>query len=67
VGEAQPRLRQNPAGEVEAVNGRVPSDAPYSEFPYLALVIVALATVTACATVHRHPSTGAGEGTFSES
>jgi amino acid transporter len=37
--------------------------APYSEFPYLALAVVALATVTACVTVHRHPSTGAGEGT----
>jgi amino acid transporter len=37
--------------------------APYSEFPYVALAIVAVATVTACLTVHRHPSTGSGEGT----
>ena len=37
--------------------------APYSEFPYVALAIVAVATVTACVTVHRHPSTGSGEGT----
>jgi amino acid transporter len=42
--------------------------APYSEFPYIALAIVALATVVACVTVHRRPLTGAGEGTaFSES
>ncbi len=42
--------------------------APYSEFPYVALAIVAVATVTACVTVHRHPSTGSGEGkTFPES
>ncbi len=42
--------------------------APYSAFPYIALAIVAMATVLACLTVHRHPSTGAGEGTtFSES
>jgi amino acid transporter len=41
--------------------------APYSEFPYVALALVALATVIACVTVHRHPSTGADEGTaFSE-
>jgi amino acid transporter len=41
--------------------------APYSEFPYIALAIVAAATVIACVTVHRHPSTGSGEGTtFSE-
>jgi len=41
--------------------------APYSEFPYIALAIVAAATVIACLVVHRHPSTGAGEGTtFSE-
>ena len=41
--------------------------APYSEFPYIALAIVAVAAVVACVTVHRHPSTGAGEGTtFSE-
>jgi amino acid transporter len=37
--------------------------APYSEFPYIALAIVAAATVIACVTVHRHPSTGSGEGT----
>ncbi|MGD1059602.1 MAG: APC family permease [Solirubrobacteraceae bacterium] len=42
--------------------------APYSEFPYVALAIVAVATVTACVTVHRHPSTGSSEGTtFTES
>jgi amino acid transporter len=42
--------------------------APYSEFPYIALAIVAAATVIACVTVHRHPSTGSTEGTtFSES
>ena len=42
--------------------------APYSEFPYIALAIVALAAMLACLTVHRHPSTGAGEGeTFRES
>ncbi|MGB0096261.1 MAG: amino acid permease [Solirubrobacteraceae bacterium] len=42
--------------------------APYSEFPYIALAIVAAGTVIACITVHRHPSTGSGEGTtFSES
>jgi amino acid transporter len=41
---------------------------PYSEFPYIALAIVAAATVIACVVVHRHPSAGAGEGTtFSES
>jgi amino acid transporter len=37
--------------------------APYSEFPYIALAIVAAATVIACITVYRRPSTGAGEGT----
>jgi amino acid transporter len=36
--------------------------APYTEFPYIALAVVALATATACVTVHRHPSTGANEG-----
>ena len=42
--------------------------APYSEFPYVALAIVAVATVIACVTVRRHPSTGSGEGTtFAES
>ncbi len=42
--------------------------APYSEFPYIALAIVAVAAALACLTVHRHPSTGEGEGTtFSES
>ena len=42
--------------------------APYSVFPYIALAIVAVAAVIACVTVHRNPSTGAGEGTtFSES
>ena len=37
--------------------------APYNEFPYLALAVVAAATVIAYISVHRHPSTGAGEGT----
>ncbi len=41
--------------------------APYSYFPFIALAIVAAATVIAWLTVHRHPSTGSGEGTFSES
>jgi amino acid transporter len=36
--------------------------APYSEFPYIALGIVAVATVIAVITVHRHPATGADEG-----
>jgi hypothetical protein len=36
--------------------------APYSEFPYIALAIVTAAAVIACVTVHRHPSTGSGEG-----
>jgi hypothetical protein len=39
--------------------------APYSEFPYIALAIVAAAAVIACLTVHRHPSTGSGEGATS--
>ncbi len=37
--------------------------APYNAFPYIALAIVAAAAVIACVTVHRHPSTGSGEGT----
>jgi amino acid transporter len=36
---------------------------PYSAFPYVALATVAAATAIACVVVHRHPSTGAGEGT----
>ncbi|MGO9488343.1 MAG: APC family permease [Solirubrobacteraceae bacterium] len=36
---------------------------PYSEFPYVALAIVAAAGVIACIVVHRRPSTGLGEGT----
>ena len=41
--------------------------SPYSDFPYIALALLALATVIAYVTVHRHPSTGAQEGTnFSE-
>ncbi len=41
---------------------------PYSEFPYIALAVLAVAIATACITVHRHSSTGSGEGTtFSES
>jgi amino acid transporter len=35
---------------------------PYSDFPYLALALVALAALAACITVHRHPTTGAQEG-----
>jgi len=42
--------------------------APYSEFPYIALAIVAAAAVIAGIVVRRHPSTGSSEGTtFSES
>ena len=37
--------------------------SPYSEFPYIALTIVAAATVIAFVVVQRHPDTGAGEGT----
>jgi amino acid transporter len=37
--------------------------APYAEFPYIALAIVAVAAVLAGITVHRRPATGAGEGT----
>jgi amino acid transporter len=37
--------------------------APYSEFPYVALAIVAAATLIAAITVRRHPSTGSSEGT----
>jgi amino acid transporter len=37
--------------------------SPYGEFPYVALAVVAAATVIACLTVRRHPSTGSGEGT----
>jgi amino acid transporter len=37
--------------------------SPYSEFPYLALAIALIATAIAFLTVHRHPSTGAREGT----
>jgi hypothetical protein len=41
--------------------------APYSEFPFMALAIVAVAAMIACFVVHRHPSTGSGEGsTLSE-
>jgi len=36
--------------------------APYSQFPFIALAIVAAAAVIACLVVHRHPRTGAGEG-----
>lgn len=35
---------------------------PYSEFPYIALAIAVAASVIAWITVHRHPSTGSGEG-----
>jgi hypothetical protein len=37
--------------------------APYSEFPFIALAILAVAVVLAYVVVHRHPLTGAGEGT----
>jgi amino acid transporter len=37
--------------------------APYAEFPYVALAIGAAVIVIAYLTVHRHPSTGSGEGT----
>jgi hypothetical protein len=37
--------------------------APYSEFPYIGLAILAAATVIAWITERRHPATGAGEGT----
>jgi amino acid transporter len=37
--------------------------APYGEFPYVALALVAAAAVTACVVVHRRPSAGASEGT----
>jgi len=37
--------------------------APYGEFPFIALAIVAVAVMIACVVVHRHPSTGSGEGT----
>jgi amino acid transporter len=41
--------------------------APYSEFPFLALALVVLATAIAFVAVRRNPSTGTGEGTsFSE-
>ena len=36
--------------------------APYSAFPFVALVIGAAAAVVACVVVHRHPRTGTGEG-----
>jgi amino acid transporter len=37
--------------------------APYSEFPFIALAILAVAIVISCVVVHRHPRTGIGEGT----
>jgi amino acid transporter len=37
--------------------------APYNAFPFIALAIAAAAAVIACLVVHRHPRTGAGEGT----
>jgi hypothetical protein len=37
--------------------------SPYSEFPYIALATLAVATVIAYFVVRRHPSTGSGEGT----
>ena len=41
--------------------------SPYNEFPYIALAVVTAATVIAFVTVHRHPTTGSGEGaTFTE-
>ena len=35
---------------------------PYSQFPFIALAILAVTVVIACVTVNRHPSTGASEG-----
>ena len=41
--------------------------APYDQFPYLAVAILAAAVAVACITVRRHPETGSSEGTgFSE-
>ena len=37
--------------------------APYNAFPFIALATAAAAAVIACLVVHRHPRTGAGEGT----
>ena len=37
--------------------------SPYSEFPYIALAIAAVATVIALVVVQRDPTTGSGEGT----
>ena len=37
--------------------------APYNAFPFVALATAAAAAVIACLVVHRHPRTGAGEGT----
>jgi amino acid transporter len=37
--------------------------APYAQFPYISLAVGAAAIAIACLTVHRHPSTGSGEGT----
>ncbi len=39
--------------------------APYNAFPFIALATAAAAAVIACLVVHRHPRTGAGEGTAS--
>ena len=36
--------------------------APYSQFPFIALAILAAAAVIAWIVVHRHPRTGTGEG-----
>ncbi len=42
--------------------------SPYSAFPFIALAIVAVASVIAFVVVRRHPSAGSGEGTaFAES
>ena len=42
--------------------------SPYSAFPFIALAIVAVASVIAFVVVQRHPSAGSGEGTaFAES
>ena len=37
--------------------------APYNAFPFVALGIGVAAAVSACVVVHRHPRSGAGEGT----
>jgi amino acid transporter len=40
--------------------------APYSAFPYVALAVLVAATAIAIFVVHRRPTTGSAEGTFSK-